>query len=115
MTLRYLLDTSIVSSPISRAPNPEILKRLEKHGHESAIAAPVWHELTYGWHRFLAGNDELLLKPIWRTSYKHPFPFCRTTKQLRPGMAESGHDWKISVGRPRMLMVRSPRSLIPAA
>src|SRR5438552_287336 len=24
---------------------------------------------------FLAGNDELLLKPIWRTSYKHPFPF----------------------------------------
>ena len=42
MNARYLLDTSIVSSPISKAPNPQIVKRLESVGHESAIAAPVW-------------------------------------------------------------------------
>jgi len=38
MTCRYLLDTSIVSAPVSKFPNREILKRLERHGHECAIA-----------------------------------------------------------------------------
>jgi tRNA(fMet)-specific endonuclease VapC len=53
---RYLLDTSIVSSPISKAPNPEIVRHLESSGHECAIAAPVWHELTYGYHRLARGK-----------------------------------------------------------
>ena len=56
MSARYLLDTSIVSSPISKVPNPEILKRLDAHGHECAIAAPVWHELTYGCQRLPEGK-----------------------------------------------------------
>ena len=51
MTLRYLLDTSIVSSPVSREPDLEIVKKLEQLGHECAIGAPVWHELMYGCHR----------------------------------------------------------------
>ena len=56
MTARYLLDTSIVSSPISRQPNSEVLKRLEEHGHECTIAAPVWHELTFGCQRLPRGK-----------------------------------------------------------
>ena len=56
MTLRYLLDTNIVLSPISRQPDEGILKQLDKHGHESAIAAPVWHELTYGYRRLPRGK-----------------------------------------------------------
>ena len=56
MTARYLLDTSVVSSPISKQPNPEVLKRLEEHGHECAIAAPVWHELTFGCQRLPRGK-----------------------------------------------------------
>ncbi|MCA1586017.1 MAG: hypothetical protein LC791_15020 [Acidobacteria bacterium] len=47
MILRYLLHTNIVSTPISKTPDPAILERLEKHGLECAIAAPVWHELSY--------------------------------------------------------------------
>lgn len=61
MTLRYLLDTSIVSSPISKTPNPEILKRLEQHGNECAIAAPVWHELVYGCRRLPRGKRRTAL------------------------------------------------------
>jgi tRNA(fMet)-specific endonuclease VapC len=53
---RYLLDTSIVSSPISKLPNAEVLKHLEEHGHECAVAAPVWHELTYGCQRLPRGK-----------------------------------------------------------
>jgi tRNA(fMet)-specific endonuclease VapC len=56
VTARYLLDTSIVSSPIAKVPHSEVLKRLEVHGHECAIAAPVWHELTYGCQRLPRGR-----------------------------------------------------------
>lgn len=62
MTLRYLLDTSIVSSPISKEPSPEIIKQLEKRGHECAIGAPVWHELTYGCHRLPRGKRRTALE-----------------------------------------------------
>ena len=56
MSIRYLLDTSIVSSPISKLPNAEIVKRLGVNGHDCAIAAPVWHELTYGCQRMPRGK-----------------------------------------------------------
>lgn len=56
MSFRYLLDTSIVSSPISKVPDPEVLARLEAHGSECAIAAPVWHELTFGCERLPEGK-----------------------------------------------------------
>lgn len=56
MNLRYLLDTSVVSSPVTKAPNVEILKRLDAHGHECAIAAPVWSELVYGCQRLARGK-----------------------------------------------------------
>lgn len=56
MTVRYLLDTSIVSAPISKAPSSEIVNELEARGHECAIAAPVWHELIYGCQRLPKGR-----------------------------------------------------------
>ncbi len=56
VTLRFLLDTSVVSVPMSKVPDPHIIKRLEVYGHESAIGAPVWHELTYGCRRLLRGK-----------------------------------------------------------
>jgi tRNA(fMet)-specific endonuclease VapC len=73
VTLRYLLDTSIVSSPISREPSPDIIKQLEKRGHECAIGAPVWHELTYGCHRLPRGKRraalETYLEEVVRPSF----------------------------------------------
>lgn len=59
---RYLLDTSIVSSPISKIPNPEIVRRLDECGHECAIAAPAWHELTYGCRRLPRGKRRAALE-----------------------------------------------------
>ncbi|MCB9656929.1 MAG: type II toxin-antitoxin system VapC family toxin [Polyangiales bacterium] len=56
MTARFLLDTSIVSSPLSKQPNASVLRKLEEHGHECAIAAPVWHELTFGCARLPLGK-----------------------------------------------------------
>ena len=46
--LRYLLDTNIVSEPLRLQPGEQILRRLQAHKEECAIASPVWHELWFG-------------------------------------------------------------------
>ena len=74
MTLRYLLDTSIVSSPASKTPNPEIVRRLDEHGHECAIAAPVWHELTYGYRRLPRGKRRAALETYLHDVVQASFP-----------------------------------------
>lgn len=74
MTLRFLLDTGIVSSPVSKVPNPEVLRRLHRHEHECAIAAPVWHELTFGWRRLPAGKRKDALEAYLRDVVQASFP-----------------------------------------
>ena len=74
MNLRYLLDTSVVSSPISKAPSPEILKRLETDGHECAIAAPVWNELVYGCGRLPRGSRREALETYLQDVVLASFP-----------------------------------------
>jgi tRNA(fMet)-specific endonuclease VapC len=65
---------SIVSSPITREPNPEIVRRLEKHGHESAIGAPVWHELVYGCQRLPQGKRRFALETYLADVVQASFP-----------------------------------------
>ena len=112
MTLRYLLDTSIVSSPVSREPSIQIVKQIEQHGLESAIGAPVWHELTYGASFYPAASAEPHWKAIWRTSFSHHFLFFRMMKWPRPGTVASEHDWKLSVGLRHLWKVKLPQSPI---
>ena len=61
MTLRYLLDTNILSEPARQRPNRKIIERLRAESHACATAAPVWHELRYGVSRIPRGKrrDEL--------------------------------------------------------
>ncbi len=74
MTIRYLLDTSIVSSPISKMPDVNIVQRLEANGHECAIAAPVWHELIYGVHRMPRGKRRSALDTYLQDVVLASFP-----------------------------------------
>lgn len=74
MTLQYLLDTSTVSAPMSKTPNPEVIRRLDEHGHESAIAAPVWHELTYGCRRLPRGKRRSALEAYLHDVVRASFP-----------------------------------------
>lgn len=48
MSLKYLLDTNVVSEPLRSKPSRKLLRRLEIHEGEAAIAAIVWHELRFG-------------------------------------------------------------------
>ena len=48
MTLKYLLDTNIVSEPLRPVPAPGILRGMRRHEGELAIPSIVWHELQFG-------------------------------------------------------------------
>ena len=74
MTLRYLLDTSVVSAPIAKIPDLDIVKRLDEQGHECAIAAPVWHELTYGCRRLPRGRHRTALETYLNDVVRASFP-----------------------------------------
>lgn len=74
MTLRYLLDTSIVSSPIAKVPDADIVQRLGEYGAECAIAAPVWHELTYGCRRLPRGRRRVALETYLKDVVRASFP-----------------------------------------
>lgn len=51
VTLRYLLDTNMVTEPLKRKPNPNVDHYLQQYQNLLAIAAPVWHELWFGCYR----------------------------------------------------------------
>jgi tRNA(fMet)-specific endonuclease VapC len=48
VSLKYLLDTNVVSEPLRPNPATAILRRLRRHEGETAIASIVWHELQFG-------------------------------------------------------------------
>jgi tRNA(fMet)-specific endonuclease VapC len=48
MTLRYLLDTNVISEPLKVVPDEHVLLRLKQHQESIAISSVVWHELCYG-------------------------------------------------------------------
>lgn len=56
MTLKYLLDTNIVSEPLRPKPKASVVRHLQKHDQEIAIASIVWHELRFGVERLPASR-----------------------------------------------------------
>jgi len=48
VSLKYLLDTNIVSEPLRPKPRRGVLRKLGRHEEEIAIPSLVWHELLYG-------------------------------------------------------------------
>lgn len=51
MTLKYLLDTNVVSEPLRPKPSTAVVRKLRKHEQEIAIPSIVWHELRFGVER----------------------------------------------------------------
>jgi tRNA(fMet)-specific endonuclease VapC len=52
----WLLDTNIISEAMRPLPNAQVMRCLSQYSQELAIAAPVWHELRYGWLRMPDGK-----------------------------------------------------------
>ena len=62
-------------------PNAEIVKQLESKGHECAIAAPVWHELTYGCQRLPRGKRRQALEAYLQDVVLASFPVLAYDEQ----------------------------------
>ena len=74
MTLKFLLDTTIISAPIAKIPNRRVVKRLAQYGQSCAIAAPVWHELVYGCSRLPDGKRRSALESYLHGVVARVFP-----------------------------------------
>jgi tRNA(fMet)-specific endonuclease VapC len=51
MSLKFLLDTNILSEPLRPSPNRNVLLQLKRFEEQIATASVVWHELTFGMHK----------------------------------------------------------------
>jgi tRNA(fMet)-specific endonuclease VapC len=60
--MKYLLDTNVVSECVKTTPKESVLHRLEKHHHEIVTAAPVWHELQYGFRRLPRSRKRTMIE-----------------------------------------------------
>lgn len=48
MSLRFLVDTNVLSEPLKPEPDRRVTGWLAEHQAAVATAAPVWHELRFG-------------------------------------------------------------------
>lgn len=51
MSLKFLLDTNIISESIKLQPSEVLLAHFRQNLEESAISSVTWHELLYGLYR----------------------------------------------------------------
>src|SRR5439155_24313069 len=84
---------------MSKAPDAAILEHLEKHGPECAIAAPVWHELTYGSRRLPKGKRRTALEAYLRDVVHRSFPILSYDEAAAAWHGEE-RAWLEALGRP---------------
>jgi len=74
LTLRFLLDTNVVSEPLRPVPDPAVEARLREHGTASAVAAVVWHELRFGAARLPESRRRSAIEEYLATVVAASFP-----------------------------------------
>lgn len=52
----WLLDTNVLSEAMRAAPDAAVMANMARYQGEMAIAAPVLHELRFGWLRLPVGK-----------------------------------------------------------
>jgi tRNA(fMet)-specific endonuclease VapC len=84
MSLKYLLDTNVISELMRPVPNPTITERVEFHKSEIAIASVVIHELLYGCLRLPESKKrQSLLNSINKSALSKPvFDYDSRAAQL---------------------------------
>jgi tRNA(fMet)-specific endonuclease VapC len=57
MSLRFLLDTNILSEPLKLEPNAAVIEQMERYQSEVAITSVTWHEIWYCGNRLYPQFD----------------------------------------------------------
>jgi tRNA(fMet)-specific endonuclease VapC len=74
MTLRYLLDTNVLSEPAKPRPNSAVVGRLRTEQGRIAMAAQVWNELIFGVQRLPISKRRLTLETYVRRVLEPTIP-----------------------------------------
>ncbi|UKP01505.1 type II toxin-antitoxin system VapC family toxin [Nostoc sp. UHCC 0870] len=61
MSIKYLLDTNIISEATRQNPNVNVVKKLTEHQLETATGSVVMHELLFGCLRLVESQKRRLL------------------------------------------------------
>jgi tRNA(fMet)-specific endonuclease VapC len=48
MSVRFLLDTSVLSQSLKKRPNPGVMRKLAEHDGQFATSIVTYHELRFG-------------------------------------------------------------------
>ena len=92
MSLKYLLDTNVVSEPLRPSPRDGIVRKLQRHEDEIAIPSVVWHELRFGLERLPASRrrdaiqrylDDVVLQTIPILDYDQAAAEWHATERAR--------------------------------
>ena len=62
MSLRYLLDTNIISEPLRTTPDSGVMEKLAANAGRQALSAITWHELLFGLERLPMSHRRLRLQ-----------------------------------------------------
>jgi tRNA(fMet)-specific endonuclease VapC len=74
VTLRFLLDTNVLSEPRRPRPDPAVVERLLALADAVAMPAPVWHELLFGVWRLPASPRKNALAAYLREVLEPSIP-----------------------------------------
>jgi len=105
VSIRYLLDTNVLSEPIKSHPDERTIKSLSKHDGELATCSVVWHELTFGAARLAASKKRNAIEAYLEEAVRGTLPIlpydqeaaswharerARLSKRGRPPSAADG-------------------------
>ena len=105
MTIRYLLDTNVLSEAIKSHPNERTLEHLSEHDGELATCSVVWHELSFGAARLAASKKRRAIEAYLEEAVRGILPIlpydqeaatwhakerARLSKRGRPPSAADG-------------------------
>ncbi len=74
-TIRFLLDTNILSEPLRPRPNPVVVRMLQQHSGAIATATVVFHEMLFGCYRLpVESKKRRIIEAYLQTEIKEKIP-----------------------------------------
>ena len=81
MTLRYLLDTNIISEPVRPVPNANVMTKLIEAKSIVAIASIVWQEVLLGCYRMPDSKRRSAIEAYLQEEVKVKLPILPYTQE----------------------------------
>jgi len=75
VTLRFLLDSNIISEPMKPKPDVRVMENLSRYAGEMSTATIVWHELLFGLNRLPPSRKRQGLEQYLQEEVKVKLPF----------------------------------------